>query len=232
MIQYPGPFVLDVQVPYQEHVLPMIPVGKNGRRHDCHRVVCSTERSECGRWPVHIPADAQPTSGAKTVVVHDLGLSPSWMSTLGMRRMRWSRSPSRTWSARYPDIPRSPSSGRRGWGNRCCSRPSQLGCCTIHSRGRRSRFTPVPTSYVLSGWRTRRTIWRNFRQRWRKAAAFILDDLQQVAGKSHAQEELIHAIDAPFSFSRPPPAGYHVFLDLRRRFPDCKRDSSVECWVD
>jgi len=28
MIQYPGPFVLDVQVPYQEHVLPMIPSGR------------------------------------------------------------------------------------------------------------------------------------------------------------------------------------------------------------
>ncbi len=28
MIQYKGPFVLDVQVPYQEHVLPMIPGGK------------------------------------------------------------------------------------------------------------------------------------------------------------------------------------------------------------
>jgi acetolactate synthase I/II/III large subunit len=27
MIRYPGPFVLDVQVPYQEHVLPMIPSG-------------------------------------------------------------------------------------------------------------------------------------------------------------------------------------------------------------
>ncbi len=27
MIQYPGPFVLDVSVPYQEHVLPMIPSG-------------------------------------------------------------------------------------------------------------------------------------------------------------------------------------------------------------
>ena len=27
MIDYPGPFVLDVQVPYQEHVLPMIPSG-------------------------------------------------------------------------------------------------------------------------------------------------------------------------------------------------------------
>ena len=25
MINYPGPFVLDVTVPYQEHVLPMIP---------------------------------------------------------------------------------------------------------------------------------------------------------------------------------------------------------------
>lgn len=28
MIDYPGPFVLDVSVPYQEHVLPMIPSGK------------------------------------------------------------------------------------------------------------------------------------------------------------------------------------------------------------
>lgn len=28
MIEYPGPFVLDVEVPYQEHVLPMIPSGK------------------------------------------------------------------------------------------------------------------------------------------------------------------------------------------------------------
>ena len=27
MIAYPGPFVLDVQVPYMEHVLPMIPAG-------------------------------------------------------------------------------------------------------------------------------------------------------------------------------------------------------------
>ena len=27
MISYPGPYVLDVQVPYQEHVLPMIPAG-------------------------------------------------------------------------------------------------------------------------------------------------------------------------------------------------------------
>jgi acetolactate synthase-1/2/3 large subunit len=27
MIEYPGPYVLDVQVPYQEHVLPMIPSG-------------------------------------------------------------------------------------------------------------------------------------------------------------------------------------------------------------
>ncbi len=27
MINYPGPYVLDVQVPYQEHVLPMIPSG-------------------------------------------------------------------------------------------------------------------------------------------------------------------------------------------------------------
>lgn len=29
MIQYSGPFVLDVEVPYQEHVLPMIPSGKS-----------------------------------------------------------------------------------------------------------------------------------------------------------------------------------------------------------
>lgn len=28
MISHPGPFVLDVQVPYQEQVLPMIPSGK------------------------------------------------------------------------------------------------------------------------------------------------------------------------------------------------------------
>ena len=27
MIDYDGPYVLDVQVPYQEHVLPMIPAG-------------------------------------------------------------------------------------------------------------------------------------------------------------------------------------------------------------
>ena len=27
MLAYPGPFVLDVEVPYQEHVLPMIPSG-------------------------------------------------------------------------------------------------------------------------------------------------------------------------------------------------------------
>jgi acetolactate synthase-1/2/3 large subunit len=27
MIDYPGTFVLDVEVPYQEHVLPMIPAG-------------------------------------------------------------------------------------------------------------------------------------------------------------------------------------------------------------
>ena len=27
MVSYPGPFVLDVEVPYQEHVLPMIPSG-------------------------------------------------------------------------------------------------------------------------------------------------------------------------------------------------------------
>jgi acetolactate synthase-1/2/3 large subunit len=29
MIAYPGPFVLDVEVPYQEHVLPMIPAGRS-----------------------------------------------------------------------------------------------------------------------------------------------------------------------------------------------------------
>ncbi len=29
MINYPGPFVLDVSVPYQEHVLPMIPTGSS-----------------------------------------------------------------------------------------------------------------------------------------------------------------------------------------------------------
>jgi acetolactate synthase-1/2/3 large subunit len=27
MIEFPGPYLLDVQVPYQEHVLPMIPSG-------------------------------------------------------------------------------------------------------------------------------------------------------------------------------------------------------------
>jgi acetolactate synthase-1/2/3 large subunit len=27
MIAHPGPYVLDVEVPYQEHVLPMIPAG-------------------------------------------------------------------------------------------------------------------------------------------------------------------------------------------------------------
>jgi acetolactate synthase-1/2/3 large subunit len=27
MLAYDGPFVLDVQTPYQEHVLPMIPAG-------------------------------------------------------------------------------------------------------------------------------------------------------------------------------------------------------------
>ena len=27
MIDHPGPYVLDVLVPYQEHVLPMIPAG-------------------------------------------------------------------------------------------------------------------------------------------------------------------------------------------------------------
>ena len=31
MIEYDGPFVLDVQVPYQEHVLPMIPSGMTVR---------------------------------------------------------------------------------------------------------------------------------------------------------------------------------------------------------
>jgi acetolactate synthase-1/2/3 large subunit len=28
MISYKGPYVLDVMVPYQEHVLPMIPSGR------------------------------------------------------------------------------------------------------------------------------------------------------------------------------------------------------------
>jgi acetolactate synthase-1/2/3 large subunit len=27
MIAHPGPYVLDILVPYQEHVLPMIPAG-------------------------------------------------------------------------------------------------------------------------------------------------------------------------------------------------------------
>jgi acetolactate synthase-1/2/3 large subunit len=27
MLSYPGPFLLDVHIPYQEHVLPMIPAG-------------------------------------------------------------------------------------------------------------------------------------------------------------------------------------------------------------
>jgi len=31
MINYPGPYVLDVEVPYQEHVLPMIPSGHTVR---------------------------------------------------------------------------------------------------------------------------------------------------------------------------------------------------------
>ena len=31
MINYHGPYVLDVQVPYQEHVLPMIPSGMTVR---------------------------------------------------------------------------------------------------------------------------------------------------------------------------------------------------------
>ena len=31
MINYPGPYVLDVEVPYQEHVLPMIPSGMTVR---------------------------------------------------------------------------------------------------------------------------------------------------------------------------------------------------------
>ena len=33
MIAHPGPYVLDVLVPYQEHVLPMIPSGGDGARH-------------------------------------------------------------------------------------------------------------------------------------------------------------------------------------------------------
>jgi acetolactate synthase-1/2/3 large subunit len=31
MVSYPGPYVLDVEVPYQEHVLPMIPSGRTVR---------------------------------------------------------------------------------------------------------------------------------------------------------------------------------------------------------
>ena len=31
MIDSPGPYLLDVQVPYQEHVLPMIPSGMTVR---------------------------------------------------------------------------------------------------------------------------------------------------------------------------------------------------------
>ena len=31
MIDYDGPYVLDVEVPYQEHVLPMIPSGMTVR---------------------------------------------------------------------------------------------------------------------------------------------------------------------------------------------------------
>ena len=31
MVEYDGPFVLDVAVPYQEHVLPMIPSGMTVR---------------------------------------------------------------------------------------------------------------------------------------------------------------------------------------------------------
>ena len=31
MIAHPGPYVLDVLVPYQEHVLPMIPAGRTVR---------------------------------------------------------------------------------------------------------------------------------------------------------------------------------------------------------
>lgn len=27
MINYPGPYVLNVEVPYREHVLPMVPSG-------------------------------------------------------------------------------------------------------------------------------------------------------------------------------------------------------------
>ncbi|MBL8826969.1 MAG: hypothetical protein JNM18_08260 [Planctomycetaceae bacterium] len=31
MLKYDGTFVLDVEVPYQEHVLPMIPSGKSAK---------------------------------------------------------------------------------------------------------------------------------------------------------------------------------------------------------
>ncbi len=33
MIAHPGPYVLDVLVPYQEHVLPMIPSGMTVTRY-------------------------------------------------------------------------------------------------------------------------------------------------------------------------------------------------------
>src|SRR5262249_5505060 len=38
MLAYPGPYVLDVLVPYQEHVLPMIPSGKTV--HDMIKACC------------------------------------------------------------------------------------------------------------------------------------------------------------------------------------------------
>ena len=31
MVAHPGPYVLDVMIPYQEHVLPMIPAGMTVR---------------------------------------------------------------------------------------------------------------------------------------------------------------------------------------------------------
>ncbi len=40
MINYPGPYVLDVEVPYQEHVLPMIPAG-----HTVRDMIKEEERS-------------------------------------------------------------------------------------------------------------------------------------------------------------------------------------------
>ncbi len=46
MLEYDGPYLLDVICPYQEHVLPMIPGGKDRQRH-YHRVVSELLSSPC-----------------------------------------------------------------------------------------------------------------------------------------------------------------------------------------